>query len=230
LAGSMKSNDLSDTLRVERVRTTLRDQVLHVLRDAILDLRFKPGDRLVERELCELVGVSRTSIREALRHLESEGLVSNVPNVGPSVAVVDVVDANHIYELRETLEGMAGRLFATRASDAQITELQAAMKQLSAALTDQGVHSKIRETEHFYEVLRTGCGNPLLSEAISRLHGKIILLRASSISNPDRGLQSLDEMQAIVTAVKARDPDAAEAACIAHVHAARDAALSTFTD
>ena len=146
------------------------------------------------------------------------------------VAVVDVVEAGHIYELRETLEGLAGRLFASRASDAQIAELQGAMKQLSTALTTQGVPKKIRETEHFYEVLREGCGNPSLSDAILRLHGQIILLRASSISSPSRGLQSLDEMEAIVAAVRSRDPDAAETACITHVHAARDAALSTFVD
>lgn len=226
----MNGDEVSNSLRVERVHINLRDQVLDVLRNAILDLRFKPGDRLVERELCELVGVSRTSIREALRHLESEGLVTNVPNVGPSVAIVDVSEAVHIYELRETLEGLAGRLFAERATDAQISELQAAMKQLSAALTTPGVPDKIRETNHFYEVLRSGCGNPLLSETISRLHGKIILLRASSISHPERGLQSLDEMEAIVAAVSERNLDAAETACAAHVRAARGAALSAFGD
>ena len=79
----MKNEDLPNPLFVECVRINLRDQVLEVLRKAILDLRFKPGDRLIERELCEMVGVSRTSIREALRHLESEGLVTNKPNVGP---------------------------------------------------------------------------------------------------------------------------------------------------
>lgn len=222
----MPASGPSSSLRVQRVHINLRDQVLEVLRNAILDLRFRPGDRLVERELCELVGVSRTSIREALRHLESEGLVSNVPNVGPSVAVVDIAEATYIYELRELLEGKAGRLFAERASDGQIKDLQESMKQLSVVLPAPDVPEKIRETIHFYEVLLAGCGNPLLSDAISRLHAKIVLLRASSISDPSRVLESLDEMEAIVSAVFMRDKDAAETACTMHVRAARDAVLT----
>jgi DNA-binding GntR family transcriptional regulator len=73
-------------MRVVRNTVTLRQQVLEVLRSAILNFQFKPGDRLIERELCEMTGVSRTSVREALRHLESEGLVQNLPNKGPMVA------------------------------------------------------------------------------------------------------------------------------------------------
>lgn len=230
LASQAPDGNVSNSLRVQRVQINLRDQVLEVLRNAILDLRFGPGDRLVERELCELVGVSRTSIREALRHLESEGLVINIPNVGPSVAVVDVTEATYIYELRELLEGKAGRLFTERASDDQIEELKNSMKHLSVALTEPDLPNKIRETIHFYELLLAGCGNPLLSDAVTRLHAKIVLLRASSISNPDRGLESLEEMEAIVRAIAQRNPDAAEEACVAHARAARDAALARLGD
>ena len=91
----MTASDLQPSLRIKRRTTTLRQQVLEALRNAILDFQFKPGDRLVERELCEMTGVSRTSVREALRHLESEGLVENVPNKGPTVATLTVEDARH---------------------------------------------------------------------------------------------------------------------------------------
>ena len=108
------------SLRVKRNNITLRQQVLDVLRNAILEARFKPGDRLIERELCELTGVSRTSVREALRHLESEGLVRNIPNKGPTVATVGLEEAQQIYEMREALEGQAGRLFAQRAPAGEV--------------------------------------------------------------------------------------------------------------
>src|SRR5438552_16463065 len=92
-------------MRVVRNTVTLRQQVLEVLRGAILNFQFKPGDRLIERELCEMTGVSRTSVREALRHLESEGLVQNLPNKGPMVATVTADEAREIFEVRRVLEG-----------------------------------------------------------------------------------------------------------------------------
>lgn len=215
----------ADSLRVKRVQTNLRDQVLEVLRNAILEMRFKPGDRLIERELCELVGVSRTSIREALRHLESEGLVSNIPNVGPSVTVVDITQAKYIYEFREALEGLAGRLFVERATAKQLNDLRGALAQLEIALKGTDLKDIIRETIHFYKVFLAGCGNPLISDAIHSLHARMVLLRASSMSHPGRAPISLREMEDIVEALARRDADAAEKACVKHVQAARDAAL-----
>ena len=93
----MTASEIHSSLRIKRQTTTLRQQVLEALRNAILDFQFKPGDRLVERELCAMTGVSRTSVREALRHLESEGLVENVANRGPTVATLTVEDARQIY-------------------------------------------------------------------------------------------------------------------------------------
>lgn len=91
------------SLKVERRTTTLRELVLEKMRTAILDARFLPGDRLVERTLCEELGVSRTVVREVLRHLEAEGLVDTVPNQGPIVAVLDLDRAAEIYEIRSLL-------------------------------------------------------------------------------------------------------------------------------
>ena len=108
----------ASALRVSKDHETLREKTVERLREALLNQFFAPGDRLIERELCELTGVSRTSVREALRLLESEGLIETIPNRGPIVASLSAEDAQYIYEVREALEGLAGRLFAERASDA----------------------------------------------------------------------------------------------------------------
>ena len=216
--------DLS-SLRVQRVQVTLRQQVLELLRTAILDGRFKPGDRLIERELCELTGVSRTSVREALRHLESEGLVSNVPNKGPTVATVTEEDAREIYEVREVLEGLAGWLFAERGDEKQVAALEAALDRLAAAFRQNDMDLVVTETTHFYEVFLAGCGNSLISDMIRSLQARVIFLRKTSMSQPGRAPGSLAEMERIVVAIRRRNADDAEAACKDHVRRARAAAL-----
>src|SRR5438067_10611348 len=91
-------------LRVDRTTKSLRELTLEKLRDAILDFRFQPGERLVERTLCDRLGVSRTVVREVLRHLEAEGLVETIQNQGPAVTRPDPASAAQVYEIRALLE------------------------------------------------------------------------------------------------------------------------------
>jgi DNA-binding GntR family transcriptional regulator len=222
----MTASDIQPSLRIKRRTTTLRQQVLEALRNAILDFQFKPGDRLVERELCEMTGVSRTSVREALRHLESEGLVENVANRGPTVATVTVEDARQIYEVRSALEALAGALFAERASEAQRQALVAATRKLEDAFAS-GDRRRIRQqTSRYYDVLLEGSGNRFVGDMIRGLQARVMFLRSTSMSHPGRAPASLAEMQRITRAIQKRDPKAAHEACRLHIEAARDAALA----
>ena len=105
------------SLKVHRVVSPVRTQVAENLRQAILGRHFRPGQRLVERELVEATGASRTSVREALRELAAEGLVTSIPNKGTVVTEVTRDEARQLYELRSGLEALAGRLFVERATD-----------------------------------------------------------------------------------------------------------------
>ena len=222
----MTASDIQPSLRIKRQTTTLRQQVLEALRNAILDFQFKPGDRLVERELCEMTGVSRTSVREALRHLESAGLVENVANRGPTVATLTVEDARQIYEVRSALEALAGALFAERASEAQRQALVAATRKLEDAFAS-GERRRIRQqTSRYYDVLLEGSGNKFVGDMIRGLQARVMFLRSTSMSHPGRAPASLAEMQRITKAIQKRDPKAAHEACRVHIEAARDAALA----
>src|SRR5919197_2931132 len=112
------------SMRVGRVAAPLREQVLEVLRQAILDFRFKPGQRLIERELVEQIGVSRTTIREVLRELAAEGLVTTVPQKGAIVAVPSAQEAAELYEVRAALEALAARRFVEQATPQRVAELR----------------------------------------------------------------------------------------------------------
>src|ERR1700742_2007746 len=107
-SGQNARAELQSTLRIQDV-PTVRAIVAQKLREAIMSGTLKPGQRLVERELCEMMGVSRPSIREALRLLEADGLVNTVPHRGPMVSTISLEEARHLYAPRAVLEGSAGR-------------------------------------------------------------------------------------------------------------------------
>src|SRR6476661_6411138 len=114
---------MQTTIKDERNIPTLRELTLEKMRGAILNLIFQPGDRLIERELCDRLGVGRTIVREVLRHLEAEGLVQNLPHRGPTVSIPTVHECRQIYELRAVLEGMAAKACAELKSPAVASSL-----------------------------------------------------------------------------------------------------------
>ncbi|MDC9720576.1 MAG: GntR family transcriptional regulator [Gammaproteobacteria bacterium] len=217
-------SDLAD-LKVTRNTITLRQIVLDKLRDAIISTQLKPGQRLVERELCKVLDVSRTSVREALRHLESEGLVQYAGQRGPSVTVLNALDIKNIYELRAALEGLAGELFCIRANNEQVRLLQETTHALKTAFDQSEVSEILACTKDFYDQLLEGSGNAEVANALNRLLARIMVLRAGTIAQAGRWKDSLKEMQAIMEAISKRDAEAARKACVAHVQAAGNIAL-----
>ena len=183
---------------------TLRHQVENVLRQAIMSGRFAPGARLIERELCETLGVSRTSVREALRKLEAEKLVRSVPHKGPIVAVISKQEASELYALRGLLEGFAAHEFARIASDTAIARFGEAAKELRAQATAQDQAGVLKAKTALYDVLLDNCGNALVKEILNSLYSRVNLLRATSLMHPDRLPSSLREIDKLYKALKAR--------------------------
>src|SRR5918998_1196852 len=112
---------------IDRAAAPLRRKVLDALRSSIVEGRLAPGSRLVERELIDMMGVSRTVVREALRQLESEGLIDVIPNKGAVVRELTQAEANDLYAIRAVLEGLAARLFVENASAQEVDALERAL-------------------------------------------------------------------------------------------------------
>lgn len=205
--------------------STLRHQVENVLRQAIVDGRFAPGMRLIERELCESLGVSRTSIREALRRLEAEKLVRSVPHKGPIVAVMSQEDARELYALRGLLEGFAAYEFARIASDKAIAQFGEGAKKLRTEAVAQNRDGVLKAKTELYDVLLGNCGNTLVKEVLNSLYSRVNLLRTTSLMESDRLPHSLREIDKLYKALKARDADAAQTLARLHVTNAERAAL-----
>jgi DNA-binding GntR family transcriptional regulator len=215
---------LPSTLRIEDV-PTVRSMVARKLREAIMSGTFKPGQRLVERELCEMTGVSRPSIREALRLLEADGLVSTVPHRGPVVSTISLEEARQLYAARAVLEGFAGRECARLHDPAVVRRIGNALAKLRAAFAEGDLMTALEAKTEFYAALIGGCQNSFVERMLRPLHDRITVLRMTSMSQPDRNSRSLREVMAIWRAIQKGDPELAERCCVDHVKAAAAAAL-----
>ena len=208
--------------KVERVSAPLREQVLDLIRREIVEMRLLPGQRLVERELVEQIGVSRTTVREALRTLTAEGLVTAIPQKGAIVAVPSLKEAEELYEVRALLEGLVARHFVERASETEVRALRRAFKDTERHQKDADPRPMILAANRFYDVLLEGAGDATVSSIIEGLRARVAALRATTLSIPGRRRKSVAELRAIVEAIEARDAAAASAACSAHVLKAAD--------
>ncbi|MHB1537779.1 MAG: GntR family transcriptional regulator, partial [Solirubrobacteraceae bacterium] len=222
----MSASDLSGgSLRVGRAAAPLREQATAVLREAILDFRLRPGQRLVERELIEQTGVSRATIREVLRQLTAEGLVTVIPQRGAVVVELTSKEVEDLYELRASLEALAARLFAERASDAQMAQLRQAVDELRDAIEhagsqEQPIQALIVAKDRYYDVYLAGCGNEEIRLILEGLQARVRLMRATSLGQPERPRHTLAEIEEVVGAIERRDPQAAADAAERHVQQA----------
>ncbi len=212
--------------RVEKIAAPLRQSVTESIRYAIALGHFKGGDRLPERSLCEMTGVSRTLVREALRQLESEGLIEVVPNRGPIVARVTIKQAEDIYQVRIELEGLACKLFAERASIEQRSALDDAFKKLKKSLKDTDPLARLRTKNHFYDCLMDGSGNQALGDSLRMLNAKVMLLRATSLRAPGRTTASLTELSELMEALAAKNGTQARELAERHVRNAAKTAIA----
>jgi DNA-binding GntR family transcriptional regulator len=211
---------MDETLRIERSTKTLRTLAVERMREAIMDFRFQPGERLVERPLCDQLGVSRSVVREVLRQLEAEGLVEIIPGHGPAVARPDLNRTDEIYELRALLEGIAARACAQSATDRQIAALDRAFEGLLKAWASSEPIKVMRATTAFYEQLFDAAGKRIAWEIVQGLNVRINQLRSMTIASTDRREPAIAEMTAIMNAIRSRNPDQAEAAARRHVEQA----------
>jgi DNA-binding GntR family transcriptional regulator len=211
-------------LQIEKPEDLIRERVVRAVREAISAGVLAPGRRLTEAELTELTGVSRTSVREALRQLQAVGLVERAPKRGLRVAVLRSADIEHIYEVRGALEPLATELFVKRASDLQVRELVELFQPVIQPGTE--LEAGLNGSYRFIEALLDGAGNPVLSSMLLPLNDRIHALRRVSLSRPGRWQQSRREHQDIIGAIEARDARRAAAASRRHIAAATDAALA----
>ncbi|WP_187430342.1 Pyruvate dehydrogenase complex repressor [Roseobacter fucihabitans] len=203
--------------KIDRAPQTLRDMVQDRMRTAIIEGHFAPGERLVERPLCEQLGVSRTVIRETIRFLEAEGLVDIIPNRGPIVAKMDWQLARQIYEIRRQLEGSAAATCALSHDAEFANNLTSALREIQARLGDTTWSNLLQATTQFYELIFAQADHTVAWEIVQRLNGRISRLRALTLAAKDRARPGISHMTEIHRAILSTNPVAARQAVHAHI-------------
>jgi DNA-binding GntR family transcriptional regulator len=200
---------------IKRSAAPLRRNVVDALRRAIVEGTLPPGARLVERELVNMLGVSRTVIREALRQLESEGVVETIPNKGPIVRKLTLDEAKDLYLIRSVLEGLSARMFVMNARPADLELLRKRLYDSCEAYEGDDPERILTAKNKFYDVLFAGAGSDILSTMIGTLHARVWRWRALGLHHPrrsrDRSQESIAGLRRLLQAIEARDADTAEA-------------------
>jgi DNA-binding GntR family transcriptional regulator len=210
---------------------SVRQQTIDTLRQSILNFQLKPGQRLIEREFIERLGVSRTTFREAIRELAAEGLITVVAQKGARVSAPSPEEAVDLYEVRAALECLIVTRFVERAHDSEVRSLRATVKNFKrVANRTTDILELLRAKEFFYDVLVRGARSNALQQLLEGIKARVHALRATSLSHPGRVNQTVAELEAIVAAIADRDAALASRLCDEHVRNACRTALMSLRD
>jgi DNA-binding GntR family transcriptional regulator len=211
---------------VREPTVSLRSRIIDALRRAIETGVLAPGARLVERELCEQLQVSRTSLREALGELQAEGILTYSPTRRLSVSVISPTEAENAYRIRGTLEALVVEQFIEKANEGDIAGLIEEGDRLKHAYRSGDVDRMLVAKRAFYDRICSGAQNAIAFDIINRLVLRTSGLRRRSLSRTERQQQSIAEIDSLVSAIVCRDVEVARQAALQNVANSAKSALS----
>ena len=204
----------------------LRDVVFNTLRQAILRGELKPGERLMEIQLANKLGVSRTPIREAIRKLELEGLVLMIPRKGAEVAEITEKNMRDVLEVRKALEELAVQLACEKITAEEIEEMKKAAEEFRMILKNKDITEIAEADVRFHDIIYMATDNQKLIHLLNKLREQMYRYRVEYLKNPDVHEQLIQEHEEIVYHIKRREKVEATAVTCQHI----DNQVSAVTD
>ena len=196
----------------------LRDIVFQNLRNAIITGELQPGERLMETQLGEKLGVSRTPIREAIRKLELEGLVVMVPRKGAQVAQFTEKDIQDVLEVRAALDALAAKIACKRMDDRTFLKLQLAIAEYSYAAKNKELQTMIEKDVAFHDIIIEATQNDKLIQIFNNLKEQVNRYRITYLKNTEDSETVVAEHTAILEALKNKDEEMASNLASKHIH------------
>ncbi|HEX3031466.1 MAG TPA: GntR family transcriptional regulator [Bacillota bacterium] len=203
----------------------LREIVFESLREAIINGSLEPGERMMEIQLAEEMGVSRTPVREAIRKLELEGFVVMIPRKGAYVAGISYKDIADVFEIRAALESLAAGLAAERITEEEMEALERSLVKVAESTESNDLNLLINADTDFHDLIYKASRNERLVQIVSNLREQIQRFRKTSLSQPGRMKLALDEHRQIVEAVCNRDVELASKLAKEHIEMAENSML-----
>ena len=211
---------------IEISRGGLHDQVAARLRTMLVEGRIAPGAKLNERELSELLRVSRTPLREAIKLLAAEGLVDLLPNRGAVAVMLNEADVVDTFEVLAGLEGMAGELAAQRVSDAELAELRALHYEMLACHARGDLSGYYRFNAQIHSGINAAARNPVLARAYQSINARVQSLRFRTNQDSAKWQRAVKEHETMIDALQARDAAAMRSVLVEHLLHKRDTVLA----
>lgn len=205
----------------------LRELVLEAIREAIKNGSLQPRERLMEIQLADELGVSRTPVREALRKLELEGFIVMVPRKGAYVSDLTMKDVADVFEIRAALEGLAAALAAERITEEELENMERLLVEKGEAINLDDIGKLVAVDTKFHEVMYQASRNERLSAIISNLREQIQRFRLTSLSIPGRKEDSLREHRNLLEAIQARDIQLARQLAQEHIENAENVLIDS---
>lgn len=213
-----------ETIKINNYQP-LRETVCEALRDAIRRGILEPGERLMEVQLAEELGISRTPVREAIRKLEQEGYVIMMPRRGTYVSSLSVHDVKEIFEIRTALESLSTTLATMRIEPEELEKLRTLLIEIEGHIKRKDIDKIVATDIEFHGLLYQVSRNERLVTIISNLKEQLARFRTLSMSYPGRLQKTLEEHRAMVEAIAAGDVDAARDAAEHHMEQAEETLL-----
>jgi len=210
---------------VEMSAIALHDKVAMRLRTMLVEGRIGPGAKLNERELCELLHVSRTPLREAIKLLAAEGLVDLLPNRGAVAVELNEADVVHAFELLAGLEGMSGELAAARITEAELAEIRALHYEMLACYTRRDLSGYYRLNAAIHAAINRAAANPILTKTYAAINARVQSLRFRTNQNLAKWKRAVGEHEAMVAALARRDAAGLRSILVKHLQGKRDSVL-----
>lgn len=217
--------DVSSDDNTPVVRDALHQQVAQRLRKLLIDGTLAAGAKLNERVLCEQLGISRTPLREAIRLLAAEGMVTLEPGRGAFAPRLTREEVLHTFDVIAELEGLAGERAAARVTEAALSELQALQYDMQAAFERRDLPAYYAANAQVHDWLSRLADNPVLRQTWQQLNRRLHALRFRSNQDEAKWADALDEHAQMLRALKARDGQAMRRLLVKHLQRKRDAVL-----
>jgi DNA-binding GntR family transcriptional regulator len=203
----------------------LHEQATQRLRQMLVEGQIAPGAKLNERELCEQLKVSRTPLREAIKTLAAEGLVELVPNRGAVALQLTEADVRNTFEVMAGLEAASGQLAAQRVTDAELAEIKALHFEMLAAYTRRDLSAYYPLNAAIHRAINAAARNPVLTSTYNQVNARLQALRFRSNQDGEKWSRAVQEHEAMIQALEARDPAALARVLTAHLNNKRDVVI-----